>query len=90
MAPRELNPVGVVLAEVRDMGPATVAEIAKGTGLSQSTVRRHLVHLETSGLVESDAREYGSLRGRTKAHRRWREVVARQRLVRLYDLEPIT
>lgn len=22
-------------------------------------------------------------------HRRWREVVARQRLVRLYDLEPI-
>jgi predicted ArsR family transcriptional regulator len=43
----------IVLAEVRDMGPATVAEIAAGTGLSASTVRRHLAELETSELVES-------------------------------------
>jgi predicted ArsR family transcriptional regulator len=45
--------IGVVLAEIRDMGPATVAEIARGTGLSPSTVRRHLADLESSGLVES-------------------------------------
>lgn len=47
-------PVGLVLVEVREMAPATVAEIAKGTGLSQSTVRRHLAELESEGLVESD------------------------------------
>lgn len=49
-----LDMVGVVLAEVRDMGPVTVAEIAAATGLSASTVRRHLADLESSGLVESD------------------------------------
>jgi predicted ArsR family transcriptional regulator len=48
------NSIGVVLAEVRDMGPVTVAEIVAGIGLSPSTVRRHLADLETSGLVESD------------------------------------
>lgn len=47
-------PVGLVLAEVRDMAPVTVAEIAEETGLSQSTVRRHLARLEEAGLVEWD------------------------------------
>jgi DNA-binding IclR family transcriptional regulator len=46
--------IGEVLAEVRDMAPVTAAEIAEATGLSKSTVRRHLAELESSGLVESD------------------------------------
>lgn len=48
------DPIGVVLAEVRDMAPVTVADIAVGTGLSKSTVRRYLAELESCGLVESD------------------------------------
>jgi DNA-binding transcriptional ArsR family regulator len=50
----ELNPVGAVLAEVRDMGPVTAARIADGTGLSISTVRRALALLEDTGYVESE------------------------------------
>jgi predicted ArsR family transcriptional regulator len=46
--------IGAVLAEVRDMGPVTVAEIAAQTGVSESSVRRHLAELESSGLIESD------------------------------------
>jgi DNA-binding IclR family transcriptional regulator len=46
--------IGVVLAEVRDMGPATVRAIAAGTGYSASTVRRYLGQLREAGLVESD------------------------------------
>jgi predicted ArsR family transcriptional regulator len=48
------DPRGEVLAEVRDMGPVTAGAIARATGLSESTVRRHLIELETSQLVESD------------------------------------
>jgi predicted ArsR family transcriptional regulator len=44
-----------VLAEVRTMGPATVEEIARGTGLSRSTVRRHLSDLVLSGDVVSES-----------------------------------
>lgn len=47
--------IGTVLAEIRDCGPCTVRDIATATGLSQSTVRRHLAELESSGLVESDS-----------------------------------
>jgi predicted ArsR family transcriptional regulator len=36
------------------MGPVTVAEIAAQTGVSESSVRRHLAELESSGLIESD------------------------------------
>lgn len=50
----EHDPQGLVLAEVRDMGPTTAREIATETGLSESTVRRVLRHLEQTGLVESD------------------------------------
>jgi predicted ArsR family transcriptional regulator len=50
----ERDPVGVVLAEVRDMGPVTAAQIAHETGLSESTVRRTLSTLEETGHVESD------------------------------------
>jgi predicted ArsR family transcriptional regulator len=53
MTREQIYPVGVVLAEVRDMAPVTAASIAEATGLSESTVRRHLGALETSGLVES-------------------------------------
>lgn len=48
------DPVGVVLAEVRDMGPVSAADIAIQVGLSESSVRRHLAYLEETGLVESD------------------------------------
>jgi DNA-binding transcriptional ArsR family regulator len=54
MPDTQRNAIGTVLAEVRDMGPITAAAIAEATGLSQSTVRRHLAELESSGLVESD------------------------------------
>ena len=47
--------VDVVFAEVREMVPATVAEIVSGTGLAESTVRRALEQLETAGMVESDS-----------------------------------
>lgn len=50
----ELDPTGVVLAEVRDMAPVTVAQIVAGTGLPESTVRRRLAELEATGYVESD------------------------------------
>lgn len=50
----EDDPVGLVLAEVRDMGPVTVAQIARGVGLSATTVRRALSRLEASELIESD------------------------------------
>ena len=43
-----------VLEEVRTVGPATVTQIAAGTGLSESTVRRALQALERVGRVESD------------------------------------
>lgn len=46
--------LGVVLAEVRDMGPVSARQIADGTGIGESAVRRHLAALEESGLVESD------------------------------------
>lgn len=46
--------VGVVLAEVRDCGPVTVLEVAKGVGVSLTTARRVLNYLEETGLVESD------------------------------------
>lgn len=51
----DLDPVGLVLAEVRDAGPTTVAEIATNVGLSLTTVRRALERLEASQLVESEA-----------------------------------
>jgi DNA-binding transcriptional ArsR family regulator len=43
-----------VFAEVREIGPATVAEIVTGIGLSERAVRRALRRLEDAGLVESD------------------------------------
>lgn len=50
----EPNAIGVVLAEVRDMGPVTAGAVARAVGLSESTVRRHLARLESAQLVESD------------------------------------
>lgn len=50
----DLDPLGVVLAEVRDVGPVTVAEIAAGTGIAERDVRRHLARLEDTGYVESE------------------------------------
>ncbi len=50
----DLNPVGPVLAEVRDMGPVTVRDIAVGVGRSESTVRRVLRYLQATEMVESD------------------------------------
>jgi predicted ArsR family transcriptional regulator len=44
----------VVLAEVREMGPVTVAEIARGTGVSEPMIRIALHRLQEAGLVESD------------------------------------
>lgn len=55
MAADEVNPVGIVLAEVRDMAPVTAAQIAEGTGLSERSVRRSLDTLESTGYVESEA-----------------------------------
>lgn len=55
MAGDELDPVGVVLAEVRDMGPVSAAQIAEGTGLSERSVRRALATLEETGHVEADS-----------------------------------
>lgn len=52
MSAQELDPLGVVLAEVRDAGPETTTQIARETGLSPATVRRQLAVLESSGLVE--------------------------------------
>jgi DNA-binding transcriptional ArsR family regulator len=51
----ERDPVGVVLAEVRDVGPVSAAQIVEGTGLSESTVRRALSTLEEGQLVESES-----------------------------------
>lgn len=51
---RRVERVALVLAEIREMGPVTVADIASGVGLSQTIVRRHLATLEKAGLVESD------------------------------------
>jgi DNA-binding GntR family transcriptional regulator len=42
----------VVLAEVREMCPVTIADIVAGTGLAITTVRRALARLERDGLVE--------------------------------------
>jgi predicted ArsR family transcriptional regulator len=50
-----LDPAGVVLAEVRDMGPVTAAQIAHETGLSEGAVRRALSTLEEMQCVESDS-----------------------------------
>lgn len=44
----------VVLAEVRDMAPVSARQIAEGTGLSESAVRRALTTLEERGHVEAD------------------------------------
>lgn len=52
MASEDVN--DVVLAEVREMGPVSAAQIAEGTGLSESTVRRALSTLEKSGQVEAE------------------------------------
>jgi DNA-binding IclR family transcriptional regulator len=49
------DPIGVILAEVREMGPVSTAQIAEGTGLSESTVRRALLELKETGYVESDS-----------------------------------
>lgn len=54
MATPDVEPTGVVLAEVRDMGPVTAADVARETGISVRDVRRHLAYLEEAGLVESD------------------------------------
>jgi len=54
MTHEQTDDLGVVLAEVRDMAPVTVRAIAEATGLSGSTVRRHLATLESTGLVDSD------------------------------------
>lgn len=45
---------GQVLAEVRDMGPVTVREIATGAGLPEWRVRAALGELKEAGLVESE------------------------------------
>jgi DNA-binding transcriptional ArsR family regulator len=52
----------IVLDEVRDMGPVTVAGVVSGTGLARSTVRRALIVLESDKLIESDT--YQQRRGR--------------------------
>jgi DNA-binding Lrp family transcriptional regulator len=44
----------LVFAEVQEIGPAPVAEIAAGVGLSPSTVRSALKRLEAAGDIESD------------------------------------
>lgn len=46
--------IGMVLAEVRDMGPTTVLEVAANCGISEATARRKLAALEGLGLVESE------------------------------------
>lgn len=43
-----------VLAEVREMGPASVAQIAAGIGRPNASVHRVLQRLVTEGLVVSD------------------------------------
>lgn len=44
----------MVLAEVREVGPVTVAQIVDGIGVSETTVRTALKRLEKAGLVGSD------------------------------------
>lgn len=44
----------IVLAEVREMGPVTVAQIASGIDFSAPIVRVALNRLKEAGLVESD------------------------------------
>jgi Mn-dependent DtxR family transcriptional regulator len=44
----------IVLTEVREMGPITVAQIATGTDVSAPMVRVALHRLQEAGLVESD------------------------------------
>lgn len=46
--------IGLVLAEVRDMGPITVLNVAGNLGIAESSARRLLKQLEESGLIESD------------------------------------
>lgn len=48
------DPLGVVLAEVRDLGPVSVADIVLNTDIPERTVRRCLADLERTELVESD------------------------------------
>jgi predicted ArsR family transcriptional regulator len=44
----------IVYIEVCDMGPVSAPQIATGTGLSESAVRRALSRLESAGIIESD------------------------------------